>query len=270
MREQSALPDSNRLSVLTAAVLLALALTSLIKIPQTALKFQVLGVYVSLNLNLRLLTTLLAGGLTATGMDWLLRQHPGLGGRSTLEHWLLPTLTTLVVGVPLYILPAGGIWWLAFGVGGILLVLVFLAEYAAVEPTDSLYSASSAGLIALSFALFLILTVALHYAAARLFLLVPIIFLASALVSLRALHLRLRGSWEVSWATSIALVCTQFAAGLHYWPLTSTQFGLFLLGPLYVLINLATSLKESVPLRRALVEPAIILGVLWGLAALMG
>jgi hypothetical protein len=64
-------------------------------------------------------------------------------------------------------------------------------------------------------------------------------------------------------------VCAQVAAGLHYWPLSSLQFGLAVLGPLYALTTLALALWEEVPVRTAVREPTLILGVLWAAAALL-
>ncbi|MGQ9832415.1 MAG: DUF5656 family protein [Candidatus Villigracilaceae bacterium] len=256
-------PDTNRLSVLTAAVLLALALSSVMDMQGSTRDVQLPGFYLPIGLNLRLVTILLAAGLTATGMDWLLRSHPRLAGKNTLTHWLLPTLTTLVISVPLYILPRGGLWWLVFGLGGVLLVLVFLAEYAIIDPSNVLYPAATAGLTALSLAMFLILAIALRYASARLVVLIPLLLPAAFLVSLRALYLYLPGQWKYAWSASAAIVCTQLAAGLHYWPLSPIRFGLILLGPLYALINLARNLEEGIALKRAVVEPAIILGLLW-------
>jgi hypothetical protein len=121
-------------------------------------------------------------------------------------------------------------------------------------------------LTALSYALFLLFVIALRIGGARLFLIVPAIFLASGLVTLRTLHLRLSERWDYIWAFGIGLVSAQLAAGLHYWPLTTLQYGLILLGPLYALIVLATNLSEDVPLRHAISEPCLILGVLWAAA----
>ncbi len=259
-------PDANRISVLTATVLLAFALTRLSLAPQYKLELQLPGVYLAFNLNLSTVTVILAAALTATGMDWLLRGHPSLGSGHPFEHWLLPMLTAFVLGVPLYLLPAGPLWWLGFAVGGLVLVLVFWAEYVVVEPADPSYPTATAVLTALSFALYLILAVALCYASARLFLLIPALLLAAFLVSLRTLHLRLNGRWEVAWAAGIALVNAQLAAGLHYWPLTPIRYGLLLLGPFYALTSLAASLGDGIPLRREVVEPSIMLGLVWGIS----
>jgi hypothetical protein len=257
------LPDSNRLSVLTAAVLLAFALTRFIQAPDYTLQLQLPGFYFAINLDLNTITTILAAGLTATGMDWMLRGHPALRDNRTIEHWILPTLTTFVIGIPLTLLPGGGLWWLGFGVGGVLLVLVFLAEYIVVEPADSYYPTATAGLTALSFAMYLILAVALRYAGARLFLVVPALLLAAFFVSLRTLHLRLSSRWQFAWAAGIALASVQLAAGLHYWPVSPVRYGLLLLGPLYALTSLAAGLGEGNSLRRAAVEPAVMLGLVW-------
>jgi hypothetical protein len=202
-------------------------------------------------------------------MDWLLRDHPSLGEKRTIEHWLLPTLTTFVIGAPLSSLPIGPLWWIGFAGSGVLLVLVFLAEYIAVDPNAPYYAVATAMLTALSFALFVILAVALRYAGTRLLLIVPALFLAAALVSLRTLHLRLSGRWEFAWAAGIGLICAQLAAGLHYWPLTPIQYGLILFGPLYALSDLAASLGEGTPLRRAAVGPTVILAISLGGALLV-
>jgi len=267
MDAQRYLPDSDRVGVLTSTVLLAFALTHLIQSPDFNLEIQLPGFFFLIPLNLSTAMSVLTAGLTATGMDWLLRGHPSLGDRPTYQWWLLPTLTTFVVGIPLSILPAGVAWWVGFAVTGTFLFLVFVAEYIVVDPGAPYYAVAIAGLTAISYTLFFILAVALRYSTARLYLLLPALFLAAFLASLRILHLRLNGRWEYAWSAGIAFVCVQIASGLHYWPLSPIQFGLMLIGSLYGLTNLAVNLGEDQPARRAMLEPAIIIGLCWGLAA---
>ncbi|HXQ38581.1 MAG TPA: hypothetical protein VN843_31560, partial [Anaerolineales bacterium] len=76
----------------------------------------------------------------------------------------------------------------------------------------------------------------------------------------------LSGIWEYAWAIGIAFACVQIAAGLHYWPLSPIQFGLMLIGPLYGLTNFAINIGESLPARRAALEPSIFTAISWGLA----
>ena len=263
---------------MTATVLLTYALTHLVSAPGITVSIQLPGFYFAYPLTLGTAMTLMAAGLTASGMDWLLRTHPSMNmlpswkilqSQRTVEHWLLPALTAFIIGVLLDILPSGPLWWAGFIVGALLLIAVFLSEYIAVDPGAPLYALASAGLTALSYALFLLFVIALRLGGARLFLVVPAILLAAGLVALRTLHLRLGGRWHFVWAFGIGLICAQLAAGLHYWPLSTLQFGLFLLGPLYALIALATNLGEDVPLRNAIAEPGVILGALWAAAILL-
>jgi len=262
-------PDSNRVGVITATVLLAYALSRLIQAPELTIELQLPGFYFAYPLSLDIVLIFMATGLTATGMNWLLRSHPSIGQKNTIEHWLLPTLATFIIGIPLTILPLDNTWWGGFIVGGLLLVFVFQAEYIVVEPSAPNYAIATAGLTALSFAIYLILTTALRYSGARLFLLAPALFITAGLVSLRTLHLRVGQKWEFNWAIGIAFVCTQIGTGLHYWPISPVQYGLALLGPLYALSTLTSNLLESIPLRRAMIEPAIALGLSWGIAALI-
>lgn len=266
MNEQRYLPDSDRVGMLTSTVLLAFALTHLIQAPEFNIEIQLPGFFLLIPLNLSSAMSILAAGLTATGMDWLLRGHPSLGGRPTYQWWLLPTLTTFIISVALSILPTGTAWWIGFAVAGAFLFLVFVAEYIVVDPGAPYYAISIAGLTAISYTLFFILAVALRYSNVRLYILIPALFLAALLASLRILHLRLSGRWEYAWSAGIAFVCIQIASGLHYWPVSPIQFGLMLIGSLYGLTNLAVNLGEDQPARRAVLEPVIVIGLCWGLA----
>ena len=260
------LPNADRLSVLAATILLAYASTRFIQLPSRELGIQLPGFYLAIDVNIRGIVALLVGGLTASGADLLLHTHPGIQGKKTFEHWLLPGLTAWVIGFPLYQLPLGPQWLASFILGGALLMLVLIAEYIAVDPDDLRYTPASAGLMAVSFALYLILAIALRSADPRLFLILPAITLSGGLVSLRALHLRLRGRWLFFPAVALALIIAQLTAALHYWPISAIAFGLALLGPTYALTALIGALAEGLPLRRAILEPAVVLIVVWGTA----
>jgi hypothetical protein len=263
------LPAPNQIGIVAATVLLCYALTHLASRPGLTLVMQLPGFYFAYSLSMGTAMTLMAGGLTASGMDWLLRGHPSLHGRRTVQHWLLPTLTAVIIGVVLGILPDGPAWWTGLAIGAVILVAVLLAEYITVDPGAAFHALASAGLTALSYTLFLLFVLSLRLGAARLFLVVPAVFIAAGLVSLRTLHLRLGERWDYPWAFGIGLVCAQIAAGVHYWPLPSLAFGLTVLAPLYALTALATGLSEDLPWRNAMTEPAMILGGLWAAAAIL-
>ena len=266
---RSYLPSADRVGVLIASVLLTFALTRLIQSPQFTLTIELPGFYFAYPLTLGTAMTILAAALTAAGMDWLTRGHPSLGKKPNIEHLMLPTLTTFVIGSPLALLPNGITWWIAFAFGASLLVIVFLAEYITVEPSAPSYAFARAGLTALAYALFLILATSLRFSGVRMFLLFPVVLIVAGLISLRILHLDGTDRWDFPWALGIGIVCSQIGAGLHYWPLTPIQFGLALTGPLYALTMLSASLTENTPLHRAAVGPILIVGLAWASAFLL-
>jgi len=266
------LPDANRLSVLAATILLAYALTRVVSIPPREFTTGFLGILLHFEVNFKTVVSILVAALASTGMEWLVKDHPALttrGGKrqSTFPHWILPALTAWVIGVPLNYFPAQNpAWWAVFGMGGLLLVLVIIAEYNVVDISDYRHPVATVGLTALSFTLYLILAIALRSAGLRLYEILPALIPAAGLVALRTLYLRLGGRWLFAWSVGIAVVVGQIALGLHYWPLTPIRFGLILLGPTYSLTSLAGGLVEGRGIPGLLFEPAIMLALIWGLA----
>lgn len=251
------------MGVLIASVLLTFALTRLIQSPRFILSLDLPGFYFALPITLGSFMTLVAAALTATGMDWLVRDHPGYGERSSREHLLLPTLTAFVMGTSLALLADSSAWWGGFIIGAVLLLAVCAAEYTTIDSTSPFYGFARAGLTAVGYALFLILVTSLRFSGTRMVLTVPSVFIVGGLIGLRILHLDGTDRWDFPWAIGIGLICAQISAGLHYWPLTPIQFGLALTGPLYALTMLSASLAENIPLRRAMVGPLIVLGAAW-------
>jgi len=221
------------------------------------------GLYLSVEINVRTVVALLVTGLSATGADWLIRSHPSLKNKSTLEHWLLPVLTAWVIGVPLYRLTLGWSWLIGIVIGGALLMLVFVAEYIVVDPEDTRYALATAGLTALSFALFLMLAIALRTNGIRLLGVLPVLSLAGGLIALRTLHLRYQGIWAFWQAAALTLIIAQYTASLHYLPFSPITFSMTLIGPTYALISLVGNLYEGNKLKQAIIEPAIVLIIIW-------
>jgi len=263
------LPQPDRLSTLAATILLAYAVSRFIQLDPRTLAVQLPGVYLAVQINVYTLVSLLVIGITAAGADWLLRDHPAIGQHSTIEHWLLPALTAWVIGQPLFSLPIGPLWWAGFVLGGGLIMLVLVAEYIAVDPDDVRQPAAAAGLTAVSFALYLALLVELRVEELRLFQLLPLLALGAWLVSLRTFHLRLH-LWAVMESALIAFVVAQVGAALYYWRISPASFGLLLLGPAYGLTSLVGSLADGESWRQALVEPALVLLVVWAAAFWLG
>ncbi len=265
MQRSRFLPDPERLSVLAASILLAYALARFINIPFREFEVQFPGLFLSFNLNVQMIVTLLVACLTASGADWLLRDHPRIGHK-TYEHWLLPGLTALVIGLPLLQVEPGLAWWIGFALGGFLLMIVLVAEYIVVDSQDVRQPLAASSLTVVSFALFLILAVTLRYTEIRLFFLLPALTLAIFLVSLRTLHLRNQKRWAILEALLIALLVAEWTTVTYYLPLSPVSFGMVLLGPAYALTSLLAALAEKKTIRQSILEPAVVLLLVWGLA----
>jgi len=260
------LPNTDHLSVVAAMIVLAYTLERFIDLPTWQIAQQLPGLYIELKINVTLVTSLLVAGMTAAGANWLISEHPAAQGKHTLVHAILPALTALVIGIPLAAVPVGLGWWIGLIGGAIILVLVLMAEYIAVDPQDIRLSLASATLSAVSFALFLVLAGALRAAEVRLLFNTPILVFAALLVSLRVTNLRLHGDWTIYESAIIAFVIGQITAAFNYWPLTPIAFGLVLLGPSYALISLFCNLIEGKHYRQFIFEPILSLLIAWGAA----
>lgn len=258
MQSPRNLPNFERLSVLIATILLAYAIARFVNLPGRDIPLQFVGIYLALQINAKTIIVVAITGITATGTDWLLRGHNKLGKKSTLPHWILPGLTAWVITVPLNNLPVSPFWWAIFLGGGILLLLVLIAEYIAVDYDDVLYPAASVSLIVLSYALFLILAISTRTIGLRLLLTLPPLSLAAGLISLRTTFLRLN-RWQYPQALTAALLTGQFVAAFHYLPLRPIPYGLALLASVYAYTNFVVNLDQSQTPRQAMVEPLIAL-----------
>jgi hypothetical protein len=264
------LPDVNRLSVISATILLAYALVPYIDIPGRNWDITVMGAIFSFRLNFSVLITILVALMAAAGMEWLLRSHPFFGGQNTFQHRLLPALTALVIGFPLNSIGVDQRWWAVFSFGSIFLILVFVAEFIVLDLGDGRHAIATMGLTGVSFALYLFLCIAIRGAEIRSYLVFPALSGAMLLVALRTLYLRLDGRWCVRWSIGIALVVGQLSVALHYFSLTPLAYGLVLLGPAYALTGLVSAIEERRPWRSLWIEPISMMVILTLLAISIG
>ncbi|MFC1997277.1 hypothetical protein ACFLXI_06685 [Chloroflexota bacterium] len=256
----------DRISVLAATILLAYTFAGLISIPVREIATQLPGIYLEIEINTQTIVSFLVACLAASGTDWLLREHPSSQNQRMGPHLLLPALTAWVIGVPLHQQAFGLYWWVGIFLGGGALILVLMAEFAVVDPIDSNYSLATVGLTVLAYALFFLLAVSLKESQIRLFLLVPALTLVVFLVSLRILHLRLRGVWAFQEAGICGLIMAQITIAAFYLPLAPISFGLFLLGPAYGLISIVGNLGDDKSFKKVIPEPLAVLFIFWFLA----
>lgn len=209
------------------------------------------------NINFITVVSIVVAILAAAGTDWLIAGHPHQSGTKRWHHWLVPSLTAIAIGIPLGTIEVGPAWWIVFGLGALLLIGVFVAEYISVDSLDFRYSFAVLGLSAVNYALFLILVFAITGAGFRLYTLLAAVVPTVFLITARTLYLRLRGNWRLAWAGGITLIVAQITAALFYLPLRPLQFSLILLSLLYALISIAFSIEDKRPQETMWVEPVI-------------
>ncbi len=253
-----------------AVILLAYSISPFIKIPDRELIMQLPGFLFLLRADYSGLVSILSAGLGATGMAWLLQTRSDeLADGKELEHLLLPALTAWAIGVPLGALEINLQWWAVFIFGGFILAAVFLSEFIVIDLDDQRANLAIIGLSAVAYVVDLILCVALRAASIRLYLTLPVYFIAAGVISWRVLKLRQRGNNRMHWSIVTAIVTAQVAIGLHYLPFQPIQFGLIMTGLCYSIVVFAIAFDKENAFKKSWLEASLLLTLFIGVALLL-
>jgi len=262
-------PDRDRLSALTALVILIYALLRIVSFPELSFEASFLGIVLRINFDTPLILLTLAAALTAAGADWIVRGHPqAIPGTNTAEHWIIPGLASLGVGAILSQLPAGPALWIGLPTAALLLIMVLIGEFVVFFPQDPRYDIARVGLRTLAYLLLVGALFAIHAFNLRAFFLVPLTFLASVAVSWRLQRLEaIHPKRSLVYALTAGTLGAQAAWAFHYWPLSPLKVSLILGLWVYVAHGLARSLEQQDAGRGTIVELGLVAGV--GLAAII-
>ncbi|GAB4474380.1 MAG: hypothetical protein Kow0088_10350 [Anaerolineales bacterium] len=260
------LPNTDQVSIIAATILLTFAMAAFINFQIQDLRIVLGNIYVTISLNIQTAITVIASILAASGADWLIRNHPLWNKRNTIEHWVLPLLTTFVLGFLIGRQGNGTYGWWSFFLGAALIMGILVAEFITVNPQDPNYPIAVTLLLAISYLLFLIFCILVRILNYRLLFILPTLFFATLLVSLRSFRLRHPLGWSFSEALIISILTTQLATALHYWPISPLSYGLALFGVAYPLFLFLQRLKSNPAVRVGYVEPMVILIISWSLA----
>ena len=237
--------------------MLAYGLSQAVDFPTDNSAIAVGGILIPFALNIPTIITIAVTGVTATGTDWIMRDHPALKGKITIPHLLLPTLSAWILSVSLNNLADVPLKWLVLIIGGFFLFIVILAEYIVLNPEDYRSPVAVVGLTAIAYSMLLALAVSVASTDQRLIVSLPAIALGTGVLTMRILQLQTQLPWPVLEATSCMLVISQLAAVLHYLPVTPISHGLLILGALFSTVNFIINIERKIDIVRSLIEAAI-------------
>jgi hypothetical protein len=259
-------PNRERLSIVIATILLAYAITQLVSTPSRVIPISLGGIYLPITINFSNIVALAVALLTASGTDWVLRDHPNLKESSTLPNLLLPATTSWVLYISLNNLGDNPLRWVIFIAGGLFLLAVILAEWIVLSEDALQRPLAEILLTALAYALFLALLISVISSKQRLFFALPSIGLAAMALSIRVIQLQIKRQWSFLLASASMLVTIQIAAAMHYLPIQPLSASLILLGILYSTTNFSVNLEKDSPFRRAIIEAGVPLILLLSIA----
>ena len=236
-------PSRDRLSVLTAVILLAYALARALDLPTRSVGTTLFGSALGFELNGPVLMLLLVAALISAGADTLIRSHPrleGWTGYPTVVHWIVPGATALALGNVLNRTPDGPLWWLGLGLSAVVLIGVLVAEYIVVDRADGAWDLAALGLTALTHALALVLFALLHSLSARALVSASAAGLVAAALALRLFALRAAPMGQANlYGVVVGLITAEAVWAINYWRVSASSAALFALIPFYLCVGIA-------------------------------
>jgi hypothetical protein len=266
--------DRDRLSVLSGALVLGLALGRFLNTPVRSLGVDVLGSPLGINLSATTVLLLITVGLGATAVESLVRSHPlarrGELGRSVM-YWIMPAMLALGLAAWLLAFENVGVWTAGVLVCAILIPLALAVEYANVDPENRgrplVLWAERALIYVVAFLLFS-RVYDLHV---RALLSSPAVFAVSCLLAARYFWFEIGSVRQAFlYGSTLGLLIGLFSWAANYWSLSAMQGGLLLLVLFYVLIGLTQQTLAGRFGRRVVLEYGIVLLVGLLLVVLMG
>jgi hypothetical protein len=244
--------DRDRLSAVSATLLLALAASRLVDVPLRRYEVNVFGSPLGLSLSATTLLFLLVAGLAAAGMHWLLSNGTTQPRpmRTETFFWLLPALTGIGLLAWLASLDELGAWTMAMLATAILIPLALALEHHAAGSVAGAASASGRWQLwarpILIYVLALVFPYALYAARLRLLAGGPLLFGFLTLLAARLF-------WEeeapvraaLLYGSVVGILVTQFYWLLNYLPLSALRGASLLLLAFYLVAGLLPRLIES-------------------------
>jgi hypothetical protein len=202
----------------------------MIVLPSAEIETTIFGLLIKLEFRTQFIMLILAAALAAAGTDWLIQGHPHQARtRLNVDSWVIPALAAIAIGVVVIRIPESPALWIGLFLAALLLVAILIAEFIVFEVDDPRFENVATILTALALLLLLSTFLTVQVLEVRALFAIPLIFLASFVVTWRLLKLALPEHRVWIWAVLIGFFVSQLDLGMHYWPISPLRRG-FLLG----------------------------------------
>ena len=261
-------PNRDRLSALTALVLLTYTLLRVVNLPTYEASVTILSFRVSLQLNAQLVLMSLVAALTIAGVDWLIELHPQKKtGWGRIQHWIIPGMAAIGAGAIVSRIPQGPWLWLGLVIAAFLLVAVLVAEFIMVDPADPRHDYVALALTTMGYLLIIGLLFAMRVSSLRAVLAIPLTMLAGGALTWRWARMQPSGEGAVRYAIAVGGLLAQLAWGLHYLALDPWRAAMILGLGLYLGNGMTQSIEAGDNSRSRMAE-LLVIGIA-GLSAIL-
>ena len=267
-------PRTDQLSVLTATIGLGYVLSRFIHLPARTVETMLFGSPISVHVDGQVILIFLLAALITNGTDVLIRSHPSFLleplNLHPLSHWIMPALTSLIVGVLLNSIAEESLWFLGMLVGVTILVIVLVIEYAVIEPERPSFSRLQIGCTLLAYLVALVWFVWVAQLGVRSAISGTSILLIGGLISFRLLLLYGVVAPEAGWnSLVVGLILAELMWALGYWALPPLVVGAWLLIVLHLCVGIIRMGRKTGIFGRSVAEYAIVAFVALAISTLL-
>jgi hypothetical protein len=258
-------PDPDRLSVLIGVIVLTPVLIRFVDIPPRTVSFDILGSPISFEMTSTWLTVLMLPALSSMSANAVMRTHPRMSRPDSppiFTYWILPGLTGLNAAALLERAPTWPLWWAGLVLTGLLITLVIVAEFSAVDPDILGYPRARLILNVIAYALAFTSFALIYSGRWRSVLTAPAVSAVGVMAAFELLNtteVRLRQALFYGLLTGLLL--GESAWAINYWRLSALAGGMIMLLVFYVVVGVAQQILLNRLTRRTLIEFAIVTAV---------
>jgi hypothetical protein len=261
-RGESQNPERERLSVILAATLASATLFRFVELPTLAWGARhILGSPLQLTFGGDWLLTLLMVGLVATGTFSLIQSHPLHESQERLLIFSLitPTLGTLLASMLLIRATSWPVWLVTLLIGGVLIGLLMHLSYRAFSPDSPGYTSARTLLNIADYLLGFALASIILREQGRALITGPAMLALMGLLACDLLSASgVRWTMVLLFSGIIALLVSEMAWVLGYWPVSTWTAATMLTLALYLLSGLSYQYLLGQMTRRVLLEFGVV------------